>query len=50
MIPLQSMMDKIQWVFAMESFLPVLHLEVLEPLSSKELLTQVHMEAPILQG
>ena len=49
-IPLQSMMDKIQRVFAMESLLPVLHLEVLKPLGGEELITQVHMAAPILQG
>src|SRR5260370_36287225 len=47
-IPLQLTMDKIQGVFIMESYLLVLHLKVLEPLSHEELITQVHIETPVL--
>src|SRR6266850_7408749 len=50
MIPLQSMMNEIQGVFIPESFLSVLHIEVLEPLSREELITQVHIETPVLQS
>src|SRR5260370_5294855 len=49
-IPLQSTMDKIQGDFITESFLPVLHLKVLEPLSHKELITQVYVETPVLHS
>src|SRR6266478_450524 len=50
MIPLQSMMDEIQRVLIPESFLSVLHIKVLEPLSHEELITQVHIETPVLQS
>src|SRR5260370_41291054 len=49
-IPLQSTMNEIQGVLIPESFLSVLHIKVLEPLSCEELITQVHIETPVLQS